>query len=73
MDVTSTMVQQQHTTADWAEEVQQVYDALKLFTELCYRPENQLSFLLDNGPFSVNNKFIIYLFDFIEFDKPLIS
>lgn len=29
--------------------VQKLYDALKLFTELCYEPDNQLIFPLENG------------------------
>lgn len=31
------------------EKIQDVYRALKLFTTLCYAPENQLIFPLDNG------------------------
>lgn len=30
-------------------EIQKVYDGLKQFTEICYRPENQLIFPLKNG------------------------
>lgn len=31
------------------QKVQTIYDALKCFTTLCYRPENQLIFRLNNG------------------------
>ncbi|CAD5212136.1 unnamed protein product [Bursaphelenchus xylophilus] len=53
-DGTLKKVQFGNAMRSWAfatdpEEIQLVYDALKLFTDLCYRPENQLVFEMKKG------------------------
>lgn len=38
-------------------EISEIYEALKVFTELCYKPENQFIFKLETG--NLNVKYFI--------------
>jgi len=39
--------------------IQNIYSSLKLFTELCYLPKNQLIFLLNSGK-KINNGLLFF-------------